>query len=72
MGGKELINQLRDLQPDLNYIFMSGYVGDTISLDEELPQGAKFIQKPLSLVSLARQVRELLDTRNGADAANPN
>ncbi len=43
---------------------------EVVRSGKSVTDGVKFIQKPLSLMNLARQVRELLDVENSADASN--
>ncbi len=60
MGGTELASRLRERQPDLPVIFMSGYAGDALTRDGSLPTGSAFIQKPFPPSVLATTVREVL------------
>ncbi|MFO0674513.1 MAG: PAS domain-containing protein [Polyangiaceae bacterium] len=59
MGGPELAQRLLRARPDMRVLFMSGYAEDA-SFDIERFAGAGFLQKPLSVTSLARKVREVL------------
>jgi len=62
MGGAELASRLQDLHPNLRVLFMSGYTDDGVVRGGLLGQGRAFLQKPFTPQSLARKVRELLDT----------
>lgn len=59
MDGKELVNQVIQLYPEIKIIMMSGYTGaDTEKvMDADIP----FLQKPFSLKQLALKMREVLD-----------
>ncbi len=61
MSGRQLVEQLRQQQPSLKVLYMSGYTDDAIvrhGLDEATDA---FLQKPFSPSTLARTVRSLLD-----------
>jgi PAS domain S-box-containing protein len=61
MNGKELAESLRSQRPSIKVLFMSGYAQNIIMQKEILPADIHFIQKPFSLESLARKVREALE-----------
>jgi DNA-binding response OmpR family regulator len=61
MNGKDLSRKLRTLKPGIKCIFMSGYTADVIAHHGVLDQGIDFLQKPFSVGTLARKVREVLD-----------
>ena len=60
MSGVELAKRLTPVQPGLKVLFMSGYATDFV-LQEDIPDPAvAFIQKPFTMDSLARKVRQVL------------
>lgn len=61
MDGPTLLRELRQIQPDVKFIFVSGYAEDAFS--KNLPEDAKFgfLPKPFSLKQLATAVKEMLD-----------
>lgn len=61
MDGPTLLGELRKRDPDLKFIFVSGYAEDAFA--KNLPADAKFgfLPKPFSLKQLAVAVREMLD-----------
>lgn len=65
IGGRALAELLASRRPELKVLYMSGYTGDSVSLQGELKLGAAFLQKPFAPDSLVRKVREVLDTRAG-------
>lgn len=54
MNGALLQDALRQQRPNLKVLFMSGYSGDVISTQGMLEQGTHFIQKPFTMLSLAK------------------
>ena len=61
IGGKELADKLRIFRPDLKVLYTSGYTDYAIVHHGVLDPGAHFLQKPFSLKTLSRKVREVLD-----------
>jgi two-component system cell cycle sensor histidine kinase/response regulator CckA len=67
MGGRELVDHLTPLRPNIRVIYMSGYTDDAIMRHNLLDEKVQFIQKPFAAYALARKVRQALDppARNG-------
>ena len=65
-GGRELADDLRRAIPHLKVLFISGYSGDFVVRNSILESGGAFVQKPFSMQSLARKIREILDEPSGA------
>jgi two-component system, cell cycle sensor histidine kinase and response regulator CckA len=61
MNGKRLSERLKERQPYLKVVLISGYTRDVISQRGVLDHGASFLQKPFSPEALAAKVREVLD-----------
>ena len=61
MGGRELANLLRQKQPQLKVLFMSGYTDDALVRHGVAAAADAFLQKPFTPSTLARKVRETLD-----------
>jgi two-component system, cell cycle sensor histidine kinase and response regulator CckA len=63
MNGPTLVQQLRELEPGIKVIFMSGYVEENIvsqEVENVMSSGATFLQKPFALTDLLETVdREL-------------
>jgi two-component system cell cycle sensor histidine kinase/response regulator CckA len=61
MDGPTLLGELRKIQPDIKFIFVSGYAEDAFA--RNLPQDAHFgfLPKPFSLKQLATVVKEVLE-----------
>jgi PAS domain S-box-containing protein len=67
MGGGILAQKLTAQMPELRVLYMSGYTDDAI-VQHGLREGAHFLQKPFTVESLLRGVRDALD-RNPHQAA---
>ncbi len=65
MGGKELVEQLMLLKPQIKKIFMSGYTENSIVHQGVIDPTIDFLQKPFSYEAIATKVREVLDKKNG-------
>lgn len=63
MGGRQLIERIRDRLPDAKVLFMSGYTEDAIVRHGILSSEAEFLQKPFTATALKAKVREILDSR---------
>jgi len=61
MGGPELAARLLELRPQLKVLYMSGYSEFISAGHGEIGPLTYFLQKPFSLESLGRKVREVLD-----------
>ena len=61
MDGPTLLRELLQIQPDIKFIFVSGYAEDAFA--KNLPEDAKFgfLPKPFSLKQLATIVKEMLE-----------
>ncbi len=61
MDGPTLLGELIKRQPDIKFIFVSGYAEDAFA--KNLPEEAKFgfLPKPFTLKQLATTVRDMLD-----------
>ncbi|MDP8237636.1 MAG: PAS domain S-box protein [Candidatus Hatepunaea meridiana] len=61
MSGKELVEKLHELWPDLKVVYMSGYTQNAIADQGVLKPGTSFIQKPFHPKEIAVKVRQALD-----------
>jgi len=64
MNGKELVDKLKENQPDLKVMLMSGYTDNVIAHHGALGSGYVLINKPLLPVTLANRIREVLDSES--------
>lgn len=69
MDGPTLLGEVRKIQPDIKFIFVSGYAEDAFA--KNLPEDAifGFLPKPFSLKQLAATVKEVLES--DADSTPP-
>jgi two-component SAPR family response regulator len=61
MNGKELALEVGKILPEIKVLFTSGYTEDSIVSSGSLDRGIDFLQKPYSIQTLAKKVREVLD-----------
>jgi CheY-like chemotaxis protein len=61
MSGPQLVEQLREEQPRLAALFMSGYTSDAVFRHGIETGQADFLQKPFSTSALAAKLRQVLD-----------
>jgi two-component system, cell cycle sensor histidine kinase and response regulator CckA len=64
-SGSELARQLADIRPAIRILFMSGYTDEAIIHHGVLESNIAYLQKPFTPDSMARKVREVLETRAG-------
>jgi two-component system cell cycle sensor histidine kinase/response regulator CckA len=63
MGGHELIERLRARRPNLRVLFMSGYAEGAFARNGSMPPGTGFVEKPFTVETLMRRLREVLDAK---------
>jgi CheY-like chemotaxis protein len=61
MGGQELVERLRLSNPAVRVVFMSGYTEKAIANNGSMPPGTGFVEKPFTVDTLMRRLREVLD-----------
>jgi two-component system cell cycle sensor histidine kinase/response regulator CckA len=62
MSGGELAHKLREMNPRLKILFMSGYTDDMIAGHGILAGETQLIQKPFTAEALGRKLRNVLDS----------
>jgi PAS domain S-box-containing protein len=60
LNGHELIQQLQPRRPAIKVLYLSGYAQDAFTTPLAAEAQKTFLQKPFTLQSLARKVREIL------------
>jgi two-component system cell cycle sensor histidine kinase/response regulator CckA len=60
LSGHELVQQLLPARPTLKVLYLSGYAQDAFPSTAAAESQKTFLQKPFTLQSLARKVREIL------------
>jgi CheY-like chemotaxis protein len=61
MNGKEALDEIRKIRPDIKVLFSSGYAPETIQQKASLADGTHLIAKPATPIALLRKVRSVLD-----------
>jgi len=61
ISGRDAVQRVRARRSGVRVLYMSGYTGAAASLNGPIDPGQAFLQKPFSLDSLLRKVREVLD-----------
>jgi PAS domain S-box-containing protein len=61
MGGRELRQQVAEISPQTRVIFTSGYTDDAVVRHGVYQSESDFLQKPFTVQSLLKKVREVLD-----------
>ena len=61
MNGKELIDNIRELLPDIKVLFISGYSQDIISGKGIIPSDVNFLNKPFEPEKFVQKVRQVLN-----------
>jgi PAS domain S-box-containing protein len=59
-NGKETLDELKKMRPDIKALFMSGYTSDIIMQKGILEEGFHFISKPLNPGDLLKKIRDVL------------
>jgi CheY-like chemotaxis protein len=64
MSGVDLSKRLAAIMPEMKVIFMSGYTSVGILQEGLLESDVEFIQKPFTSETLARRIREVIDSKS--------
>ena len=60
MNGKDLVERILIIRPEIKYLYMSGYTANVIAHHGVLKEGVHFIQKPFLQTDLAIKIRNIL------------
>jgi two-component system cell cycle sensor histidine kinase/response regulator CckA len=72
MGGMELCQAARAVTPGLKFLFSSGYTEDSVHVGFVKKEGIFFLAKPYGIDTLARKVREVLDSEQSPSDSGGN
>lgn len=61
MNGRELARQLRQHDPQLKILYVSGYTDQYLDARDLLVDNSRFLQKPYSIQTLIQKIRDTLD-----------
>ncbi|HWK01159.1 MAG TPA: ATP-binding protein [Xanthobacteraceae bacterium] len=70
-NGRQLAEELQSRYAHIKALFMTGYSRNAIVHQGRLDRGVALIQKPLTQVSLAAKIREVLDNEKARQDAGP-
>jgi len=62
VGGRELVARLAPARPGLKVLYLSGYTDDAVFRHGLLEEHVRFLRKPFTPATLARAVRDALDS----------
>jgi FixJ family two-component response regulator len=62
MNGRELAGRLQRLRLGPGVLYVPGYAGEAIARQGILDSAVHYLQKPFTMGSLLRKVREVLDS----------
>jgi two-component system, cell cycle sensor histidine kinase and response regulator CckA len=65
MSGGQLATELASLRPETQFIFVSGYAGQTLLHHKVIDMETNFLQKPFTLKQLSGKIRDALDKKAG-------
>ena len=66
IGGRELAKKLLLARPGIGVLYLSGYTEDAVVHQGALSPGTAFLQKPFTLLALAKKVRDVLNFRKSS------
>lgn len=69
MGGAKLAGHLATERTSMKVLFVSGYAENTVLRHGAIDVTTRFLQKPFSLKTLARKIREVLETETAMAAS---
>jgi len=60
MNGREMVERIKAIRPDVKVLFMSGYTADIVAQRGIVDEGMHYIQKPLEMCKLNEKIRQVL------------
>lgn len=71
MNGPQLVEAIKENQPNIKVIMMSGYTDNVITQQGALQNNYTLLSKPLLPTTIAVKIRNILDNKHGEPAATP-
>lgn len=59
MNGLELYRKLKEIKPDVKFLFMTGYADNIEQLNELVKEGLKVLSKPFTIEEFMQKVKEI-------------
>lgn len=63
LSGPELVSRVRNINPDLKVLYMSGYTDHALFRQNTLVEGSAFLQKPFTRTAVLEKIAEILSSR---------
>lgn len=63
MGGLDAYHEIKQIKPDIPFMFMTGYNLETVNLKSVTGKVINVIRKPFTMVALSRKIRGILDEK---------
>ncbi|MCU0626128.1 MAG: ATP-binding protein, partial [Gemmatimonadaceae bacterium] len=67
MGGREMVELLRQFVPRVAVLYMSGFTAGALPIPTDDREARQFLQKPFTPVALLERIRVLLDDRDAGE-----
>ena len=64
MNGVEIAEQAKQIQPNIKFLYTTGYTENAIIHQGQLGAGANLINKPYQRTELLERVRKVLDIKD--------
>jgi signal transduction histidine kinase/CheY-like chemotaxis protein len=71
MNGPQLVESIKENQPNIKVIMMSGYTDNVITQQGALQNNYTLLSKPLLPTTIAVKIRNILDDKHGEPAVTP-
>jgi two-component system, cell cycle sensor histidine kinase and response regulator CckA len=66
-NGREAMDEIETIRPDIKALFISGYTADIIHRKGILDQSLNFLSKPMTREALLHKIREVLDQHDSSE-----
>lgn len=68
MSGRQIAERVATMRPGIKVLFTSGYTDEAVLHHGILESNVAYLQKPITPDTLARKVRDVLDSTSGRTA----
>jgi len=70
LSGKDLVNKIKKIEPDIKHIYMSGYTDDVLGKHGIVSDEINIIQKPFTRESFLTRIRQIINESSVQNIAN--